>query len=327
MNADTFQCDIHNYKARSAPTGLSDIKCFGTAGLGLDLTAEAWPTLMQTFASGGKDRLLGAPNRPDCLQVDDIRRLSNNFLIQHPVHLLVLGDLNFAQHEAWLDRIKLAQSPPQLLFELWTEDQLFSETGPVAKSQVIKWEEAKYHTTCRLINATQVGGVLDRRWLVVVHYRSEQVEPELRWPNLGLEISRPMNNCLRPSGIPYMAYRKGKDETKDIPTDSGTIPHSERDPMPACPGRVIETPKGRRRLLNDELARGQGTPKSWLGAAYPRFESVRKTVPVHILEYLSALLVSEDGHIRYKAARTREDQPECAEEEVHPPFKWKLLEE
>jgi hypothetical protein len=67
--------------------------------------------------------------------------------------------------------------------------------------------------------------------------------------------------------------------------------------MPAWPGSLIETVSGVRRMLNDELARGQGVPKGWLGETYPRSESVKKTVAVHILEYLSDILVVVPTHI------------------------------
>jgi hypothetical protein len=72
MKANTLQDDIHNYESRNAPVGHSLIKNYGSAGLGLDLTAEAWPSLTQAFISGGTDILVDTPNRPSCCQVAEL---------------------------------------------------------------------------------------------------------------------------------------------------------------------------------------------------------------------------------------------------------------
>jgi hypothetical protein len=207
MKADTLQDDIHNYESRKAPTGQAVLPTYGTTGMGLDLTVETWPTLTQSFMSGGQDISVDEPKRPLCTHVDEVRRLPRTFLNQNPVDLLVLGDLNPEQHAAWLERIKRANMPPQFVFEFWPENSLFSDEGPVSKVQVTMWSNAQFESTCRLINLTQVGGVVDRRWLTVVRYRLRKDKHDLKWPDLAGEVSRPMNNCLCPSGIPYAAYR------------------------------------------------------------------------------------------------------------------------
>jgi hypothetical protein len=168
MNADTLQEDIHNYEARQAPLCQSLVRNYGTAGLGLDLAAEAWPNLTHTFISGGLDVFIDTPHHPKCTQVAEVRRLPINFLRKHPVDLLAIGDLDSDQHVAWLDRVTRAKNPPKFIFEFWPENSLFSEAGPVSKVQVTRWGNAQYRSTCRLINSTQAGGVVDRFWLVVV---------------------------------------------------------------------------------------------------------------------------------------------------------------
>jgi hypothetical protein len=80
MNADILHEDIHNYELRKAPTGQAVLSTYDTAGLGLDLTAEASPTLTQSFMSGGQDISFDAPKRPLCTHVDEVRRLSCTFL-------------------------------------------------------------------------------------------------------------------------------------------------------------------------------------------------------------------------------------------------------
>jgi hypothetical protein len=226
-----------------------------------------------------------------CCQVAKVRRLPRSYLQQRPVDLLALGNLGAEQHAAWLERVKYTHSPPRFVFEFWPENSLFSDSGPVSKVQVTKWSNAQSKSTCRLINSTQVGGVVDRRWLVVIRYRSRKNERDLKWPNLGGEVTRPMNNCLRPNGIPYAAYRRCAPHNKSRSSIGDLIPHSDKDSMPAWPGSLIETSRGVRRMLNDELARGLGVPKAWLGEAYPRPNTVRHTIAVYILEDLSELLV------------------------------------
>jgi hypothetical protein len=54
--------------------------------------------------------------------------------------------------------------------------------------------------------------------------------------------------------------------------------------MPPIAGSFINTPKGIRRLLNDELAKGLGMPKTWLEDNYPDGASLKTTVALHILK-------------------------------------------
>jgi hypothetical protein len=63
--------------------------------------------------------------------------------------------------------------------------------------------------------------------------------------------------------------------------------------MPSTAGSFIHTPKGTRRLLNDELAKGLGMPKTWLEDQYPDGSSLKTTVALHILESLTPVLVRE----------------------------------
>jgi hypothetical protein len=126
--------DIHNYASRQAPSGVATINRYGTAGLGLDLTAEAWPTLTQVFVSDSKAPTADAPNRPTCQHVPEAQRLSKDFLMKNPVDLLVLGHLSGSSHDEWWDRVKQARIPPALIFEFWNQDLLLSEDGPVSKS-------------------------------------------------------------------------------------------------------------------------------------------------------------------------------------------------
>jgi hypothetical protein len=64
--------------------------------------------------------------------------------------------------------------------------------------------------------------------------------------------------------------------------------------MPAWPGCYIRTDKGVRRLMNYELARGQGTPKAWMKDVYPRGQMVCHSVAVHVFEYVRTLLTRNE---------------------------------
>jgi hypothetical protein len=141
---------------------------------------------------------------------------------------------------------------------------------------------------CRECDAS--GGVIAKLWLIVVRYNEEFQKTRWLWHPVTEEIRGPMDNCLWPTGVPYSAYRTDLQTAKARLAYNFPIPDCEKYPMPAHPGQLIFTPRGTRRLLNDELARGQGVPKSWLVDKYPRSKLVNHTVPVHILEYAGAML-------------------------------------
>jgi hypothetical protein len=71
-----------------------------------------------------------------------------------------------------------------------------------------------------------------------------------------------MSNCLRPTGIPRLAYHFS-------PTPLAETPRSDMDAMPARPCSLIVNLQGTGWLLKDELAKGLGTPKGWLEDRYP----------------------------------------------------------
>jgi hypothetical protein len=209
-----------------------------------------------------------------------------------------------------------------MIVEFWGEMALFDEGGPVAKAAVTRWEQQGYSTSCKNLNSTQVGGVVDRYWLIIVHYRSTLLDPELDWPEVSEEVCRPMSNCLRPTGVPGRAYRHDLDSDKAKLAYQHAVAGSEREPMPAWPGSLISTPRGTRKLLNAELAQGLGTPKPWLGDVYPQSGTVRRTPAVHILEYVGLFLVKQEP------ARVRTVDPDHPLEETlsqinRLPFSWK----
>lgn len=276
--AFNFIKDVQNYEARSAPSQLSDYSTFGSAGLGIDTAFAAWSTLTQSFYSESLPFSRTCPGHPPAPFVGHMERLGDGFLNLHPVELLLLGDLSPSRHKHWLTRIAKASQRPRLVLEFWPEDHILSEVGPVSKNCVSDWEEHGYGSTCSLLNALQVGGVVDRTWLVVARH----IAKNLSWPEWHGTVIRPMQNCLKPVGIPKAAYRP--DSNPDVARGSGRtdLPRSEYDAMPFIPGSLISTPRGTRRILNDEIARGLGVPKKWLGEVYPTGQLIRRTVALHI---------------------------------------------
>jgi hypothetical protein len=100
------------------------------------------------------------------------------------------------------------------------------------------------------INSLQVGGVVDRPWLVVARV-NEHEWADWTWPQFPAKVTRPMNNCLRPANIPRSACRT----RPAFAQEAVDTPDCYRDAMPPTAASFIQTPKGVRRLLNDELAK------------------------------------------------------------------------
>jgi hypothetical protein len=162
VTSDNFSSDIHNYGSKPAPTGVPSLKRYGTAGMGIDLSPEAWPAMQQVFSSDSKDHSKDLPGRPQCTHVPGVMRLPLNVLDTHPVDLLLLGELEQSSHAAWMERVAHATEAPSLLFEFWEDRAVLLPEDPMSKQVVTKWEELKYNSTCIRLNATQVGGVVDR---------------------------------------------------------------------------------------------------------------------------------------------------------------------
>jgi hypothetical protein len=90
-----------NYDYKPEITRASRVTSFASAGLGLDLTIEAWPTLTQTFLLDTTHVQLNVPGRPACPILPSVDRLSKQVLSQYPTNMLVLGDLSPPQLSQW----------------------------------------------------------------------------------------------------------------------------------------------------------------------------------------------------------------------------------
>jgi hypothetical protein len=118
LGADDLIDDIHNYASQLAPNATVWARTFGSSGLGLDLTLEAWPTLHQTFRSETTGVTSDTPGRDECLELPNVERLPLDVLRRHPVDVLVLGDLTDVRSIEWLTRVEQGLPRPRMVFEL-----------------------------------------------------------------------------------------------------------------------------------------------------------------------------------------------------------------
>jgi hypothetical protein len=63
-------------------------------------------------------------------------------------------------------------------------------------------------------------------------------------------------------------------------------------------------------------------PKIWLGDAYPGSETVRSTIPVHLLEYLSDFMVAKSIEASMPTTSPETESIDTTDDE-HAPFSWK----
>jgi hypothetical protein len=92
--AQHLEQDVINYDYKPEIACVSLITLFAMAGLGLNLTIKAWPTLIQTFLSDAWHVQLNVPGHPACPILPSIYRLFKHVLLQYPTNMLVLGDLS-----------------------------------------------------------------------------------------------------------------------------------------------------------------------------------------------------------------------------------------
>jgi hypothetical protein len=114
--------------------------------------------------------------------------------------MLVLGNLDKELAACWAQFIPGAGSTvtPKVIFEFWELWYIKrNDDGPMAKLSISKWSSLGYASSCVSANATQVGGVVDRKWLICVR-TLHGATLSWNWPTLPTEIARSMANCLRP---------------------------------------------------------------------------------------------------------------------------------
>jgi hypothetical protein len=111
------------------------ITTYGSYRMGADLTWAAWPLLKQVFTEGDP-KARCTVEAPDCISLDDVHRAPHEFLRDHPVELLVLGNLQKELYDVWMKLIPghLQAETPELILEFWEPWHITRNTdGPMAK--------------------------------------------------------------------------------------------------------------------------------------------------------------------------------------------------
>jgi hypothetical protein len=282
----TLNDDIAQLASRvDNPTSPPLVHSFGTFETGLDLAYLAWPKLKHIFHNESGQKL--PPQCTNALRQDcPIERLKHTSLRNHPVDCILVGKHGpQADHDPVLTMLQY-NSPtqrPRLIVEFWAPSAILHDNGPMSKGCRAKWEATTgYVSRCQRVRASEVGGTVDQDKLLIIRVQRD-LEEGWTWPELFANVVRPMSNCLRPMGVPAKAFVKGH------PTEWEPVSHLH--PMPSYPGAVIQTQSGRRQLLNDELARGMGAPKEWVQEWYPTSGTLKQTISLHLLEYLTPILL------------------------------------
>jgi hypothetical protein len=249
--------DIAVMDKKAESPASSPFQRVGSIDMGVDLTEEAWPRLSHVFHNRGGPSDQGFTT---ALQDGPLDRLPLNYLILHPVDLLVISRHG---EPALQDRIfdmviASGAERPTMILELWPIGAVIHTRGPMSKSSRELWScTAGYTTRCGRVHAGETGVAVDQSKLVVLRLLPRH-EQGLVWPKLLLNATRPMANYLRPMGIPQKAFISGPSPEWE--------PSAHMDPMPATPGKIIQTDRGRRRLLNNKLALGLGVPRMPCGS-------------------------------------------------------------
>jgi hypothetical protein len=92
--------------------------------------------LLKQIFTGGDPKARRTIEAPDCLSLDDVHRAPYDFLRDHPVKLLVLGNLQKEPYNAWMKLIPghRQTETPELILEFWEPWHITRNTdGPMAK--------------------------------------------------------------------------------------------------------------------------------------------------------------------------------------------------
>lgn len=249
---------------------------------------EAWTTASHKFAIQ-RDNDVRAPTSPATRIIRGPSRYPLKLLSQNPVDLLVVerGHIQRSprspQVEEWEKLV--AATPlakrPTLIVETWRPNALVWSSGPTSKSSLTRWRQLGYASRCKRVCATQVGGAITQVKLLVLRI-AEPKSAGWTWPAeeaASTEV-RPMSNLLTPPGlVGWNKYIRNRPDLEEQALDVLT------SPMPNQIGSLIQTDRGMRRLLPEEVARGLGFPKE-MGLA-PSATTLERSTSVFHWEYLS----------------------------------------
>lgn len=271
---------------------------YGTIDCGLELMELAWPSMHHAWSAGSRRH----PRR-DTLKSYPGGRLPQRLLSKDPVDLLVveLGvrTLAYQAHRTtavgkWEMLIHNAPSDrrPMVVFELWPGSACsWQSNGPFEKISRTRWHTLGYSSMCRSLNAEDLGGAIRQTRFVVVRIL-DTGRLDWGWPAPDTGPGRPMSNLLTPLGL--LPYRSRQEYGWSRDRTQRPLPSWDTSPLPSRPDSWIETRDGRRRILDEEIGRGLGVPKSWK-VDYARGnarDDLNHTSSVFLWEYLGRCLTS-----------------------------------
>lgn len=226
-------------------------------------------------------RIVGYP----CIPRGLLSKSPVDVLIVERAHLHRPTGNNFDDHVR--DEIEATEdgSRPLLVIESWSGGVTTWAHGPTSKSQVARWEKAGYSTRAQFLKATSLGGAIDQRRTFVVQTK---VSKNLKWEWPAVDPTttrpRPMSNLLTPAGfIGKKSFLPAEKHAARL-----HIPTQE-DPMPDQCGALIQTDRGVRRLMPDELGRGLGLHKP--SASLATAKVLNRSTSVFIWEYIGGIFL------------------------------------
>jgi hypothetical protein len=86
----------------------------------------------------------------------------------HPVDMLIVeqGTCQFPPtsylRTPWEDLVSKTclKKRPRLILELWSANAQMWSKGPLCKARTTVWNDLEYHTRCRVMRATDIGGAI-----------------------------------------------------------------------------------------------------------------------------------------------------------------------
>lgn len=300
---------------------------YGTINCGLDLMREAWTQLEHVWSIGAPTHRL----HPGLIRHAG-RRIPAGFFTQNPVDIIAVDSSTRtladqaarpAEPEPW-ELLIWSVAPvnkPALIIEVWPGSASYwRSNGPFDKLSRTRWSNAGYRSHCQHLNSTHIGGAIDQPRFIIIRCKRDGGF-DWHWETVCPQPPRPMSNLLIPHGLlPPQSHREyARQNLLNFP-----LPRWDCDPMPCRPGSWIETSKGRRRLLNEEIGRGLGIPKTWnlQYASKGTRADLNHTTSLFHWEYLGRCLTltqrSRDISVTTQTAltSTKTDAPNSA------PFHW-----
>ena len=212
---------------------------------------ESERQLVRHFPSHSQRPLVGHP-----------ARLSKKFLQRNPVQVLIVDqgrvrlqakDQASGQEPLWLQWLQECEpsQQPAVVWHILGEKSIWRGDDAIGRPTRKTMQRLGYEQRCSRLQATAHGSAVTQSRLMVVYLRTS-AQP-WTWPRASTGPARPMANLLRPYGIPPRAWRRSMSDH-----DKTQAPNSSFDPMPDRIDALIQTPKGTRVLLADELGKGLG---------------------------------------------------------------------